>query len=154
MSRTYPWKPSLQREGDVGQIRDILILGHLFLGFALALAFQREYLFFSQRSRWLTLATLTRWKPFLFCSLHSPISYFNLASRPPPLGSNHKAATHLISYSMSYTWLLGVVVNFDTKCTNSLVELTLENRFARECCPRTYKHMVKLTLNPYGTLGS
>jgi len=33
----------------------------------------------------------------------------------PPPESDQKAATHLISYSMSYTQLLGVVVGSDTK---------------------------------------
>ena len=37
---------------------------------------------------------------------------------------------------------------------NSWIKLTLENRLARGECPRTYKHMVKLIFNPYGTLGS
>ena len=37
---------------------------------------------------------------------------------------------------------------------NSWVELNLENRLARGRCLRAYKHMVKLTLNQYGTLGS
>ena len=32
-------------------------------------------------------------------------------------------------------------------------ELILENRLARNGYPRTYKHIVKLTLNPYETLG-
>ena len=38
--------------------------------------------------------------------------------------------------------------------TNPWVELTLENRLTRGGCSRAYKHMVKLILNPYGTLGS
>ena len=37
---------------------------------------------------------------------------------------------------------------------NPWVELTLENRLARGGCPRTYKHMIKLTFNQCGTLGS
>ena len=37
---------------------------------------------------------------------------------------------------------------------NPWVELTLENRLARGGCPRAYKCMVKLTLNPCGTLRS
>ena len=37
---------------------------------------------------------------------------------------------------------------------NSRVELTLKNQLTREKCPRTYKHMVKLTLNSCKTLGS
>ena len=40
----------------------------------------------------------------------SPISYFNLASRSPPSGFDHKATIHLIPYLMSYTRLLGVMV--------------------------------------------
>ena len=32
-------------------------------------------------------------------------------------------------------------------------ELTLENWLVRNGCLRAYKHMVKFTLNPYGTLG-
>ena len=38
--------------------------------------------------------------------------------------------------------------------TNSWVELTIENRLVRVGCPRAYKHMVRLILNPCGTLGS
>jgi len=38
--------------------------------------------------------------------------------------------------------------------TNSWVELTLENWLARGGCPKAYKHMVKLILNPCGTLES
>ena len=38
--------------------------------------------------------------------------------------------------------------------TNLWVELNLENRLARGRRLRAYKHMVKLTLNQYGTLGS
>ena len=38
--------------------------------------------------------------------------------------------------------------------TDSKVELTLEYWLTREWCPRAYKHMVKLTLNQCGTLGS
>ena len=37
---------------------------------------------------------------------------------------------------------------------NPRVELIFENRFAREGCPRAYKHMVKLIFNPFETLGS
>ena len=37
---------------------------------------------------------------------------------------------------------------------NQWVELTLENRLARGGCLRAYKYMVKLALNPCGTLGS
>ena len=67
-------------------------------------------------TRQFTLATPTLWYPFLFWWLHSPINYFNLASRSPPPGSDHKAATHLIPYLMSYARILGEVVGFDTKC--------------------------------------
>ena len=38
--------------------------------------------------------------------------------------------------------------------TNSWVELTIENQLAMAGCPRVYKHMVKLILNPCETLGS
>ena len=38
--------------------------------------------------------------------------------------------------------------------TNSWVKLNLENQLAREGSLRVYKHMVKLTLNQYRTLGS
>ena len=38
--------------------------------------------------------------------------------------------------------------------TNTWVELTIENRLVRGGCPKAYKHMVKLILNPCGTLGS
>ena len=38
--------------------------------------------------------------------------------------------------------------------TNLWVKLTLENQLVRGGCPRAYKHMAKLILNPYGTLGS
>ena len=38
--------------------------------------------------------------------------------------------------------------------TNSWVELTIENQLAMVGCPRVYKHMVKLILNPCETLGS
>ena len=37
---------------------------------------------------------------------------------------------------------------------NPQVELTIENWLTREGCPRTYKYIIKLTLNLYGTLGS
>ena len=37
---------------------------------------------------------------------------------------------------------------------NSWVELTLENWLVRGGYLRAYKHMVKLILNSYGTLGS
>ena len=37
---------------------------------------------------------------------------------------------------------------------NPRAELIFENQFAREGCPRAYKHMVKLIFNPFGTLGS
>ena len=42
----------------------------------------------------------------------------------------------------------------DEFVTKPCVELTLEDRLARGKCPRAYKHMVRLILNPYGTLGS
>ena len=48
------------------------------------------------------------------------------------------------------TWWLALIPNV----INPWVELALENRLAREGCPRAYKHMVKLILNPFGTLGS
>ena len=38
--------------------------------------------------------------------------------------------------------------------TNPWAELTLENQLARGWCPRTYKHIIKLILNPCRTLGS
>ena len=44
------------------------------------------------------------------------LSYFNLAFRLPLSRSDHKTATHLIPYSMSYTRLIGVMVSSDTKC--------------------------------------
>ena len=47
-------------------------------------------------------------------------------------------------------WWLVLIPNV----TNSWVELTLENWLVRRGCPRAYKHMVKLILNPWGTLGS
>ena len=100
----------------------------------------------------LTLTTWTQWYPFLFWCLHSPISYFNLASRSPPPGFDHKTATHLISYSISYVQLLDVGIGTDTNVTNPWVELTLENRLGRRGCLRAYKHMVKLILNPCRTL--
>ena len=52
----------------------------------------------------------------LFWQLHSPIDYFNIASRSPLSRSNHKATSHLIPYSMSYDRLLDVIVGTDTKC--------------------------------------
>ena len=48
------------------------------------------------------------------------------------------------------TWWLALITNV----INPWVELALENRLARGGCPRAYKHMVKLILNPFGTLGS
>lgn len=47
-------------------------------------------------------------------------------------------------------WWLALIPNI----TNSLVELIIENQLAREGYPIAYKHIVKLTLNPYGTLRS
>ena len=41
----------------------------------------------------------------------------------------------------------------DEFVTKPCVELTLEDRLARGGCPRAYKHMVRLILNLYGTLG-
>ena len=41
---------------------------------------------------------------------------FNPASKFPLPGFDHKAATHLIPYSMSYTRLIGVMVGSNTKC--------------------------------------
>jgi len=36
---------------------------------------------------------------------------------------------------------------------NIWVELILEDKIARERCPRVHKHTVKLILDPCGTLG-
>ena len=43
-------------------------------------------------------------------------------------------------------------MNLIPDVTNSWVELTLEKGLRKRECPRTYKHMVKLTFNQCGTL--
>ena len=55
---------------------------------------------------------------FFYYKLHfgSRMCNFNPTSRSPLLGFDHKAATHLIPYSMSYTQLIAVMVGSDTKC--------------------------------------
>ena len=40
----------------------------------------------------------------------------SLASRLPPLRSDHKTTTHLIPYSIGYVRLLDMMVGSDTKC--------------------------------------
>ena len=47
-------------------------------------------------------------------------------------------------------WWLALIPNV----SNPWVELTIENRLAKRGYPRVYKHMVNLTPNPYGILGS
>ena len=47
-------------------------------------------------------------------------------------------------------WSLALIPNV----TNPWVELTNENLLARGGCPRAYKHMGKLILNPCGALES
>ena len=86
--------------------------------------------------------------------LISSISYFNLVSRSPPWGFDHKVAAHLIPYLMSYTQLLGWWLLLIPNVTNPWVKLTLENQLAREGCQRAYKDTVKPLLNPCGTLKS
>ena len=57
--------------------------------------------------------------------------------------------TYLISYSISYTRLLGVVVGSIPNVTNPWVELTIENQLTKEG-----QELIKLLLNSCRTLES
>ena len=91
---------------------------------------------------------------FSFWWLHSPIINFNLSFRLPiwdPTTKPQLIWSHSQWVTFDYLmWLLALIPNV----INSWVELTLKNRLARGGCPKTYKHMVKLILNPFRTLGS
>lgn len=82
---------------------------------------------------------------FSFWQLHSPIKYFNLASRSPPPRSTTK---------LQLIWFQTQCVTSNYNVRNLWVEVTLENRIAMGECTRAYKYIVKLTLDPYGTLES
>ena len=52
------------------------------------------------------------------------------------------------------TYIIYYLFKKQSDVTNSWVKLTLENRLVMGGCPRTYKHMIKLTLNQCETLES
>ena len=55
---------------------------------------------------------------------------------------------------MSYTRLIGIIVGSDIKYYNLMSRTHHWKPVTRGVCLRAYKHMVKVILNPCGTLGS